>query len=68
MTNLILTKLKGYSTENIKIMSQISPILQRFDRTEPLRSPQSNDTPEGGIKTRTKGTTMTKKVSYFSQL
>lgn len=46
MTNLILTKLKGYSTQNIKIMSPISPILQQFDRAGPLRTPKSNDTPE----------------------
>lgn len=32
VTNLILTKLKGYSTQNIKIMSPISSILQQFDR------------------------------------
>lgn len=46
VTNLILTKLKGYSTQNIKIMISISPILQQFDRAEPLRTPKSNDTSE----------------------
>lgn len=46
VTNLILTKLKGYSTQNIKIMSPISSILQQFDRAEPPRTPKSNDTPE----------------------
>lgn len=46
VTNLILTKLKGDSTQNIKIMSPISPILQQFDCAEPLRTPKSNDTPE----------------------
>lgn len=46
LTNLILTKLKGYSTQNIKIMSPIFPILQQFDRTAPLRAPKCNDTPE----------------------
>lgn len=46
VTNLILTKLKGYLTQNIKIMSPISPILEQFDHAEPQRTSKSNDTPE----------------------
>lgn len=72
VTNLILTKLKGYSTQNIKIMSPISPILQQFDRAEPLRIPKSNDRAEEALNKRKrveeKGTVMTTKVSRFSQL
>lgn len=72
VTNLILTKLKGYSTQNIKIMSPISPILQQFDRAEPPRIPKSNDRAEEALNKRKrfeeKETVMTTKVSRFSQL
>lgn len=54
VTNLILTKLKGYSTQNIKIMSPISPILQQFDLAEPQRIPKSNDEAEEGLKQKGK--------------
>lgn len=50
VTNLILTKLKGYSTQNIKIMRAISSNLQQFDRSVPLRIPKSNDTAEEALR------------------
>lgn len=69
VTNLILTKLKGYSTQNIKIMSPISPILQQFDRAEATEDSQIQWYTRGGIKSCwAKGAIMTKKVLYFSQL
>lgn len=65
VTNLILTKLKGYSTQNIKIMSPISPILQQSHCCRATADLQIQWYTRGGIKTKTLGVMMTKKVLYF---
>lgn len=64
VTNLILTKLKGYSTQNSKIMTPISPILRQSCRADPPRTLQSNDAPEE-VSTKAPGVMMTKTVLYF---
>lgn len=65
VTNLILTKLKGYSTQNSEIMTPISPIPRQSRRAEPAEDPPIQWCTGGGIKTKTLGVMMTKAVLYF---
>lgn len=67
VTNLILTKLKGYLTKKKKIKKAklwVQFQLQ-FDCAEPSRTPKCNDAPLKGEKSWTRGAMMTNKVLYF---